>query len=222
MLELVRTLRVHEPCRIVIADDHPISRSGMVFLLSAESDLEIVGEAVDGDEVLKMVDELQPDVLILDVLLPGRTGLMILGDLVRRAERPCVLLMSGSVSGTVYKEALDLGAEGLLTKEDSADELLAAVAAVRAGTRYLSDSVTSAIGPLLDSDPDADSHLTQREREVLVLVAEGLSNIEIGERLGISANTVKKHRENIRFKLHITNAADATRAAARLGLIKLS
>ena len=212
------------PWRVIVADDHTVSRSGLVFLLSTEKDLQIVAEAADGLAALEMVIELQPDLLILDMMLPKLTGTVVLERLQSVSRRPRILVISGSVAGIAFKQALDLGADGLVSKEDDAVELVTAIAALRRGENYLSQTVQELIGPLLEvvDGGDPASHLTPREREVFVLVAEGRSNKEIGEALNMSLGTAKKHREHIRAKLGITSVTEATRLASRLGLIKIS
>jgi len=212
-----------DPCRIVIADDHPVFRSGMLFLLEQEPGIEIAGQAVNGNQALSLVAELRPDLLILDLMLPGLSGLAVLERLMRASTRPRVLVISGSVSGQVFKQVLDIGADGVLSKEERPDQLIDAITALRADRRFVSPLVAGIIGHLTESRaPDAAEHLTTRERQVLALVAEGHSNEAIGAELGISPRTAKKHRENIRAKLGISTAVEATHVAVRLGLVKLS
>lgn len=212
---------------IIIADDHPVARSGLEFLLRREPGVDVVGCAGDGDEALALIDRLSPDLVLLDLALPRKSGLLVLETLTRRPTRPRVLIISGQASGLDFKRVADLGAEGIVSKEDESEELLAAVRAVRSGETYRSTAVTALLGPLArvrgraQRQGEPPSQLTTREREVLALVAEGCSNAEIGRRLAISPKTAKKHRENIRGKLGISTAVEATRAAARLGLTKL-
>lgn len=212
-----------QPWRVVVADDHAVSRSGLLFLLSAEKDPEVVGEATDGLKALELVRTRKPDLLILDVVLPGITGIVVLERLRSLAEDVRTLVISGSVTAATFKQALDLGADALISKEDEGEELVAAIAALRRGEKFLSPTVQKLMGTLLttgDGEDDAP-HLTHREREVFILVAEGRSNKEIARELNMSPATAKKHRERIRAKLGITSVTDATRIAARLGLIKL-
>ncbi len=205
--------------RILIADDHAIMRSGLEFLLSSEPGVEIVGFAADGEEALALNAALEPDILILDLMLPLMTGLLVMEHLETAASRPKVLAVSGQASGMLFKQILDRGAQAIFSKEDDSDELIMAIDALRHDRHYLSSTVTQLIGPLAPGTPE--QMLTPREREVLSLVAAGLSNELIGGRLGISMKTAKKHRENIRAKLNISTAVEATQAAARMGLIKL-
>jgi DNA-binding NarL/FixJ family response regulator len=202
--------------RVLVADDHPISRSGLEFLLSGEPDLDLVGSAEDGDQVLELTASLAPDVVILDLMLPKRPGLVVLEHLKRLRPCPQVIAISGQATGLAFRQALDSGADAVVSKEDASDELLAALAAIRRRRPYRSRRVTELIGVLDGSGPEAA--LTVREREVLSLVAAGCSNDQIGARLSISSSTAKKHRENIRSKLGVSNAVEAARWAARLGL----
>lgn len=210
--------------RVLIADDHPIALSGLDFLLSHEADIDIVGHARNGEEALEMCAALQPDLLVLDLMLPKKSGLIVLETLAHQKQRPAVLIISGQASGLDFKTAQDLGAEGLVSKEDQPEEVLAAITALRAGSRYLSPVIQDLVQPLAlnEDNTDVRRHLTLREREVLSLVAEGLSNDDIGSRLNISPMTAKKHRENLMRKLGISTAVQATRAAARLGLFKIN
>lgn len=212
------------PCRVLIAEDHAVARSGLEFLLSREDGFEVVGVARDGEEALERVAERKPDVLILDLMLPRRSGALVLSSLASAGVAPRVLVLSGQLTGRDCETLLQAGAQAIVSKEDPAEELLEALRAVRDGESFLTTGVRRLLEPLdagVSAEPDAEA-LTVREREVLALVAEGYSSEGIGERLGIATKTVKKHRENIRRKLRISSVVEATRAAARLGLAKLS
>lgn len=202
--------------RVLVADDHPISRSGLEFLLSGEPGLELVGSAEDGDQVLLMTETLAPDLLILDLMLPKKPGLIVLQQVKRLNPSPQVIALSGQASGLMFRQAFDGGADAVVSKEDSSEELLAAIDAVRRGEVFRSSKVAKLLG-VLDSTASRPA-LTPREQEVLSLLAGGYSNDQIGARLHISPKTVKKHRENIRRKLGVSNAVEAARMAARLGL----
>lgn len=202
--------------RVLIADDHPISRSGLEFLLSGEPGLEVVGWAGNGDMAIELTVQLRPDLLVLDLMLPRKPGLVVLEQVRHFDPRPQVIAISGQATGLIFKQAVDGGAEAVLSKEDSSEEILAAVQALRRGHRYRSVTVTRLVGAL---EPSAgEPALTPREREVLSLVAAGLPNERIAAKLGISLSTAKKHRENIRAKLGISSAVEAARFAVRLGL----
>jgi DNA-binding NarL/FixJ family response regulator len=209
--------------RIFVAEDHAVARAGLDFLLRRLAGVEIVGTAADGAAALREIARLEPDLVVLDLMLPVKSGLVVLEALANWQRRPRVLVMSGQASGLDFKRASDLGAEGLVSKEDGAEALIAALESVRRGAVHRSPVVRGLLEPLEASPgpPSAGEHLTTREREVLALVAEGRSSADIAAALGIALKTVKKHRENIRRKLGISTAVEATRAAARLGLSKL-
>lgn len=210
-------------CRVFIAEDHVIAQAGLEFLLRRVQGVEIIGCAKDGDEALRKIAEQEPDLLLLDLMLPKKSGLLVLEALGQWQSRPLVLVMSGQASGIDFKRAAELGAEGLISKEDEGEEIIAAIHSLRRGNCYRSPVVRALLEPLEAAGPGLSEgeSLTAREREVLALVAEGCSNLDIGSRLGISIKTAKKHRENIRRKLGISTAVQATRVAARLGLLKL-
>lgn len=203
--------------RILIADDHPISRSGLEFLLSGESDVEIVGTAGDGKQALALIAELAPDVVILDLMLPGMPGLLVLEQLRDFDPRPKVIALSGQASGLAFKQACDSGADAVISKEDPSECLLSAIAALQRGERFRSPKVAGLLGVL--ESTAGEPALTRREREVLALIAAGNSDQQIAGYLSISPKTAKKHRENIRNKLGVSNAVEAARVAARLGLV---
>jgi DNA-binding NarL/FixJ family response regulator len=210
--------------RVLIADDHPVSSAGVVHLLSGHDEYDVVGAVTDGEEVLRHCEEASPDLLVLDLVLPKLSGILVFQRLRSRTECPRTVVLSGLGSGMEFAEIAELGAEGLVSKEEHPEVLLEALSVVRGGGSYTSAAVRALIEPLTGKHDRGweDFHaLTQREREVLALVAHGCSNDEIGQRLGIATSTAKKHRENIRNKLGVTNAVEAARVAAKLGLVKL-
>jgi DNA-binding NarL/FixJ family response regulator len=206
------------PIKLLIVDDHPIARSGLEFLLSVEPGFEVLGYASDGEEALRAIANIAPDVVLLDLMLPRKTGLLVLEQIAEDPQRPLIVAMSGQASGMVFKQAWDLGADAVVSKEDHSDHVLRALRIVRSGQRFQSPTVAVMLGSF---EGDVETALTPRERQVLALVAEGLSNEEIAGELKMSARTAKKHREHIYLKLGTTSAVAATRAAARLGLTKL-
>lgn len=202
--------------RILIADDHPISRSGLEFLFAGEPGVEIVGSVGDGDAVVELAADTTPDVVILDLMLPKTPGLVALARLRRLDPAPAVVAISGQASALVFQQALEAGACALVSKEDRSEEILAAARSAARGELFHSTRVAALLGRLVARGPVPA--LTAREQEVLALVATGLSNSEIGARLAISPRTAKKHRENIRLKLGVSSAVSAARVATRLGL----
>ncbi len=211
---------------IVLADDHPIVRSGLRTLLEAEPDYEVIGEAEDGRGALDLVERLRPALLIVDVMMPGLGGLEVTRQVAQRCPGTRVIVLSLYSNEAYVLEALRNGAAAYVLKNTSTTALTEAVREVMAGHRYLSPPLTErAIQAYIlrtsSSTEVADSYeqLTGREREVLHLAAEGLNNAEIGERLHISPRTVETHRANVMRKLDLTGQNDLLKYALQRGLI---
>lgn len=210
---------------IVLADDHRIVRQGLRALLAGEADFEVVGEADDGREALELVKHLTPDVLILDLMMPGLNGLEVARQLPRQSPGVRVVVLSMHDDEGFVLEALANGVSGYVLKDSNSSDLVHAVREVAAGRRYLSP-------PLSDRAIEAyqqrakvgtmDKHetLTTREREVLQLSAEGHTNSEIAARLGISTRTAETHRSRVMHKLGLHTQSDLIRYAIRRGIIK--
>lgn len=212
--------------RIVLADDHHVVRDGLRALLEAERDFEVVGEAGDGLEAVKEVEELRPDVLILDLMMPGLNGLEVVRQLARRCASTRVLVLSMHANEVYVLQALRNGASGYLPKESRGTELVQAIREVVAGRRYLSAPLSQrAIEAYVKADGDEDidpyETLTTREREVLQLASEGNTNAGIAERLSISPRTVEVHRANLMRKVGLASQADLVLYAAWKGIIPL-
>jgi len=207
--------------RVVIADDHTIVREGLRSLLSAEADVEVVGEAADGRGALEAVQRLRPEVLLLDLSMSGLNGVEALRRLAQCAPKTRVLVLSMHAGGDYVRPAVRAGAAGYLVKGAGLDHLLRALRAVAAGERYFGPEAQAALAAPLELGRADDSleRLTSREREVLQLVAEGLSNKDIGARLGISPKTADAHRTHIMRKLDLHDARALTLYAVRRGLI---
>lgn len=210
---------------ILLADDHRIVRQGLRALLAAEADFEVVGEADDGREALELVKRLSPDVLVLDLMMPGLNGLEVARQLPRQSPGVRVVVLSMHDDEGFVLEALANGVSGYVLKDSNSSDLVHAVREVAAGRRYLSP-------PLSDRAIEAyqqrarvgtmDKHetLTTREREVLQLSAEGHTSSEIAARLGISTRTAETHRSHIMHKLGLHTQSDLIRYAIRRGIIK--
>ena len=211
---------------VVLADDHPILRQGLRTLLEAEGDFAVIGEEADGLKVVELVERLQPDVLLLDVRMPGLTGLEITRQIVQRARTTRIVILSMHANETYVLEALRNGAAGYVLKDAPPTDMLTAVREVTAGRRYLSPALSeraiAAYAHQAQGSPaDAYETLTTREREILQLAAESTSLSEIAARLGISPRTVETHREHLMRKLGLQSQTDLIRYALRRGILPL-
>jgi two-component system response regulator NreC len=209
---------------VVLADDHQVVREGLRALLAAAPDLAVVGEAPDGIEALRLVDELTPTVLVVDLMMPGLGGLDVVREVSRRSPRTRTVVLSMYTSPAYVHEALSNGALGYVAKDAAASHLLSAVRAAAAGRRYLSPplseaSVEAYARRARGAPLDLYQTLTRREREILRLVVQGHTSVEIANRLTISARTVDTHRANLMRKLGLRNQMDLLRYALGRGIL---
>lgn len=210
---------------LLLADDHPIVRQGLRHLLESEPEFRIVAEAGDGIEALQKVELFKPDILVVDMMMPGVNGLEVLRQIknISPATRTIVLSMQSADAYVV--EALKNGAAGYVLKETGPSELVNAVREVIKGNQFLSAKLSERFlssGKRIGTIPtDAYETLTPREREILQMTAEGLTSTEIGEKLMISPRTVEVHRSNLTIKLGIKNQADLIRFAIRRGILPM-
>jgi DNA-binding NarL/FixJ family response regulator len=207
--------------RLLIADDHQVMRSGLKSLV-AGSDIEVIGEAANGEEALKLTEKLKPDLVLLDIRMPDVDGLTALGRIKMTQPDVAVIMLSTYDNPTYVARAVALGASGYLLKGATRDELLAAIRKVAGGedawTRDELRRVTGALAtPRMAADVEVP--LTQRESEVLRQLAFGLTNKEIGQALGISYETVKEHVQHILRKIGVTDRTQAAVWAVRKGLV---
>jgi len=212
--------------RIALADDHRIFRDSLRPLLDKQPDMEVVGEAEDGLRAVEVCKKLTPDLLILDISMPGLNGIEAARRIAAESPATKVIILSMHSDRRFVLEALKSGAQGYLLKESSFRELVEAVHCVMEGHIYLSVQLSSSlIKEFLQlsqhSEPSAFSILSDREREVLQLLAEGHNSKEIAYKLNISAKTIETHRKNIMEKLNIFNIAELTKYAVREGLTTL-
>jgi len=211
--------------RLVLVEDHEVVRQGLRGLLAAEADFQIVGETGDGLAAVPLVERLRPDVLVLDLMLPGRPGLDVLRDVRQRAPETRVVILSMHTNEGYVLNALQAGAVGYVLKKSGANELLAAIRAAAGGGRYLSPPLSEvAIEAYVErsrATPDPYQTLTAREREVLHLMVEGLTSAEMAGRLVISHRTVEMHRSRVMHKLSLDNKTDLIRYAIKKGLLPL-
>jgi two-component system, NarL family, response regulator NreC len=211
---------------IILADDHPIVRRGLRSVLEAEKGFSLIGEAGDGLEAVRMVENLEPDILITDMMMPGLTGLEVTRQVRHRVPKTKIIILSMHASESYVLEALRNGANGYVLKDTVSEELVEAIRDVIAGRRYLSSQLSErAIETYIlkaESTPeDSYDSLTTREREVLKLAAEGSTNNEIAERLFISPRTAETHRANLMKKLVLSNHTELIRYAIRRGVLSL-
>jgi two-component system response regulator NreC len=211
---------------IILADDHPVVRRGMQTLLERERDFSILGVAADGLETVRLAERLKPDVLVLDLMMPGLSGLEALRVLRERVPRTRIVILSMHSSSAFVAQALRNGAIGYVLKDSTEENLVFAVKEAAAGRRFLSPPVTEiAISAYIEqsrSDPfDPHETLTTRQREVLQLAAEGKTNSEIAARLNISHRTVENHRAILMQRLGLQNQSELIRYAIRHRLVPL-
>ena len=209
--------------RIVIADDHGVLRAGLRTLLSAESGFEVVGEAASGEEALRVAAERRPDIVLLDVSMPGVGGLEATKIFKEKLPRTRVLILTVHEDGALLREAIRSGASGYIVKRAVESELINAIHAVQRGELYVHPAMTRAL--LQDYPRDAARRrgdqfsLTRREASVAKLLAQGYTNRQIAEELGLSVRTAETHRANIMSKLGVTSRVELVRWAARQRLI---
>ncbi len=213
-----------ERIRILIADDHAIVREGLRALIETEPDMELVGEAADGIEAVRLQQALKPDVTLMDLVMPRMDGLAALTEIRQKDAEAHILVLTSFAEDDRVFPAIMAGALGYLLKDASPQELLKAMRDVARGEASLHPAIARRVIRELNRTPDARptaEPLTDREAQVLALVAQGLSNLEIAERLVISERTVRTHVSNILGKLHLANRTQAARFALREGLAKL-
>jgi two-component system nitrate/nitrite response regulator NarL len=210
--------------KILVADDHPVVRKGLQSCLARQDRLKIVGEASDGDEALKKTRELSPDVVLMDISMPGMNGLAVTEVLRKDHPDVKVLVLSVHNNRDYIFRIIQAGAHGFISKEAPPDELLRAIESVYSGEPFFSPEIAkAALNQLVSSGGKKDpfAQLTSREREVLVLIAEGQSNKEIANRLGIGVRTIETHRERIMRRLDIHSVAGLTKFAIANGMISI-
>lgn len=211
---------------ILLADDHTILRQGLRALLENENDFFIVGEAEDGLEAVQLAERESPDVMVIDLMMPGLNGLEVTRQV--RHTHPCtsIIILSMHAKEAYVLEALKNGASGYVLKDSRASDLIQAVKEVTAGRRYLSPPLTERaieayLHKLQTDQLDIYETLTSRERELLQLAAEGKTNSEIAELLSISPRTVEVHRSNMMHKLNLKSQIDLVRYALKRGILPM-
>jgi DNA-binding NarL/FixJ family response regulator len=209
---------------IVLADDHQIVRQGLRALLKSVPDLELLGEASDGLETVRLSERRQPDVLVVDLMMPGLNGMDVARQVAKRSPRTRVVVLSMHSNEAYVVEALRAGAKAYVLKEAGAEELVAAIRAAAQGRRYFSPPISEQaikeyLSRMEETPPDPYETLTARERQVFQLTAEGCSGGAISERLFISPRTVESHRMNLMRKLGVRNQKELIRYAVERGVL---
>jgi len=210
---------------VLLADDHPVVREGLRALLAVEQDMEIVGEAQDGRQAVELARKTSPDVVVMDLAMPVLNGLEATRQLLKRSPGTRVLVLSSYADDECLTQLTQAGATGYLTKQAAGNDLAQAIRAVRRGKAFYSPDIAKRLqdrdsaSPTAGQLPKKKRVLTDREREVLQLIAEGFSNKEIASELGISIKTEEKHRQAAMNKLDIHETAGLTRYAISRGIV---
>jgi DNA-binding NarL/FixJ family response regulator len=213
-----------KPYTIILADDHAMMRDGIRNLIEAVKGLEVIAETGDGLELLKLVNRNVPDMVILDISMPGMRGIEAAGEILALHPQVHILMLSMHKREEFLAMALAAGARGYLLKEDTGEELLEAIDRIRQGRTFLSSKLVNAfpsdiISICRGTHGGGAAPLTQRERQVLQLIAEGLTDRQVSDKLCISLRTAHHHRANIRSKLNLKRTADLVRYAISEGYV---
>jgi DNA-binding NarL/FixJ family response regulator len=217
-----------EPIRVLVVDDHAVVREGIRRVLSSVAGFAVVGEAKSGTEAVATAAKLQPNVVVLDISMPGGSGLHAAGEILERVKGVRILMLSVHEDVEYVLESVRVGAHGYLRKDSTPAELRDAIRAVHAGKSYFSPALAAQMAEAArkgseakeKAPPLATDVLTAREREILVHIAQGKTNKEIGIELGISTRTVEAHRDSLMRKIGVRTVAGLTRLALEQGLLK--
>lgn len=207
--------------RIIIADDHSFLREGIKKTIQDEIDMKIVGEAANAGDALNIIKELQPDVAIMDISMPGKSGLDVLKDLKNIKTKSKILILSMHPEDRFAIRALKAGASGYLTKESAPDELVKAIRTILTGRKYVSKSLAEKLVDILSEDTDKLPHeqLSDREYQVFIKIASGVKAVEIAAELSISVHTVNTYRARILEKMDMSSNVELSQYAMHNDLI---
>ena len=206
--------------KVLIVDDHAVVRSGLTAVLMVNEEFELVGEAGNGEEAVRLCERLKPDVVIMDMMMPVMDGVKATGIIREKFPQTCVIALTSFRERELVEGALKAGAISYLLKNVTAEELVTAIKAAIAGQSKLSPEATQALIQSIKQPKEVDYQLTDREKEILVLMVEGLGNNEISKRLVVSPSTTKFHVSNILSKLGVTSRTEAVAMALKQHLVK--
>jgi NarL family two-component system response regulator LiaR len=209
-----------QPIRVMLVDDHTMVRRGLATFLKAFDDLELAGEAESGEDAFRVCAEVLPDVILMDMVMPDMDGAAATRLIRQQFPQVQVIALTSFKEGDLVKNALSAGAIGYLLKDVSADELAEAIRAAHAGRATLSPEAAQALVETSNQPPAPGLDLTEREREVLALMVEGLNNTQIAGRLTVSASTIKSHVSNILAKLGVASRTEAVTLALRSHMVR--
>ncbi|MDT8307719.1 MAG: response regulator transcription factor [Anaerolineae bacterium] len=208
-----------QPIRVMLVDDHTMLRRGLATFLKVFDDLELVGETASGEAAIQLCERFQPDVILMDLVMPDMDGVTATRVIRQRFPTVQVIALTSFNEEGLVQKALQAGAIGYLLKDVSADELAKAIRAARAGRSTLSPEAAQALVHAATQPPPPGRDLTERERDVLALMIEGLNNTEIAEKLVVSPSTVKSHVSNILAKLDVSSRTEAVVLAIQHGIL---
>jgi len=214
------TISASQPIRVMLVDDHTMVRRGLTTFLNAFDDLQLAGEAESGAAALKLCAEVSPDVILMDMVMPDMDGAATTRLIRQQFPHVQVIALTSFKEGDLVKHALEAGAIGYLLKDVSAEELVQAIRAAHAGRATLSPEAAQALVETANQQAAPGLDLTEREREVLALMVEGLNNTQIAGRLTVSSSTIKSHVSNILSKLGVGSRTEAVSLALRSHIIQ--
>ncbi|MEK6754111.1 MAG: response regulator transcription factor [Chloroflexota bacterium] len=213
------TIPPSNPIRVMLVDDHTMVRRGLATFLKVYDDLQLAGEAESGEAAVKLCDEVLPDVILMDMVMPIMDGATATRTIRQKFPQVQVIALTSFKEGELIKNALEAGAIGYLLKDVSADDLVRAIRSAHAGRATLSPEAAQSLVETANLPPPPGLDLTERERNVLTLMIEGLNNVQIAGRLTVSPSTIKSHVSNILSKLGVTSRTEAVTLALRNHII---
>jgi len=210
---------MNKPIRVMLVDDHTMVRKGLATFLKIFDDLKLAGETGSGTDAIELCVKIQPDVVLMDMVMPDMDGAEAARKIHQKVPHVQVIMLSSFKDGNLVKKALEAGAIGYLLKDVSADELARAIRLAHAGRATLSPEVAQSLVETANLPPAPGLDLTEREREVLSLMVDGLSNIQISVKLGVSSSTIKSHVSNVLSKLGVASRTEAVSLALRTHIV---